>query len=86
MLKKLSKSQKFLDELAEYNSKLSQIVDLKKRDEVLSKINQLKTLVENIDSAHKALYGFQIKPSLLTDTREQIILIRRELRNILDIR
>lgn len=85
MLKKLAKSQKFLNELNEYNSKLSQIIDLKKRDEVLFKINQLKILVENIDSAHKTLYGFQIKPSLLTDTREEIIKLRKELRLILNI-
>lgn len=85
MLKKLAKSQKFVNEIAQYNSKLSNILDLQQQNEILSKINKLKNLVENIDSAHKTLYGFQIKPSLLTDTREEIIKLRKELRSILKI-
>lgn len=85
MVKSLSKHSKFLDEMQLFKQQVKQLEDVKKKQAVTEKINKLKKLVEDIDSGHKTLYGFQIKPSLLSNTREEIVNLRLEIRKMLKI-
>lgn len=85
MLNKLSNSQYFQDELDMFNL---HIKDLPNEQKLLAtkKINELKQLVEYIDTGHTQKVGSRITPSLMDNTRSQIVELRREIAKLCNIK
>jgi len=85
MLNKLSKSQYFQDELDMFNLHMEKLPDEQKLI-ATKKINELKQLVEYIDTGHTQKVASRITPSLMDNTRSQIVELRKEIAKICNIK
>lgn len=78
MLPKLSNSTKLLDEIKYFESKMKIMSD-SDRDFIKLRIQKIKKLSENIDTAHDVYYNGVITPSLISNTRNELNQARLEI-------
>lgn len=78
MLPKLSNSTKFLDEIRFFESKIEIMPDDKK-DIIKSRIARIKQLAKNIDEAHEVTTAGFIKPTLISDSKDELVKTRFEI-------
>jgi len=85
MLPKLSESQFFKDELKLFEIHMQDLPNDKKI-EAQRKIASLLELVEYVDTGHTQKIGSRITPSLMDNTRSQIVDLRKQIAKICNIR
>ena len=78
MLPKLSKSSKLKDEIRYFESKLK-IMSESDQEFVRLRIQKIKNLSENIDTAHDIYYNGVITPGLVSNTRNELNQSRLEI-------
>jgi hypothetical protein len=78
MLPKLSESTKFKDEIRFFESKLKVVAEDQK-DFIQTRINRIKELAKNIDEAHEISTAGFIRPTLISDSKEELVQARFEI-------
>lgn len=78
MLPKLSNSTKFLDEIRFFESKINVMPDDKK-GLIKSRIARIKEIAKNIDEAHEVTTAGFIRPTLISDSKDELAKIRFEI-------
>lgn len=84
MLPKLSKSQRFLDEIKMFKLKADLLSNEDIKNSVYKKIFELKKLAENIDIAHDTSLSGMIRPTLMDDTKREMTQLRRSIKQLLE--
>ena len=85
MLPKLSNSTKFLDEIRFFESKANIMSSEDKKNYILSRINRIKELTKNIDEAHEITTAGFIKPTLISESKEELIKARFEIYELIKL-
>jgi hypothetical protein len=78
MLPKLSKSEKFQNEIRFFYNKANKI-DEPKKTKMRKKIEDLKRIVEEMDIGYDSYYNGYVRPSMLDDKRNAMIKLRKNL-------
>ena len=82
MLPKLSESSKFKDEIRFFESKIK-VVPEDKKDFIQTRIRRIKELAKNIDEAHQISTAGFIRPTLIGESKEELVKIRYEIYEML---
>ncbi len=85
MLPKLSNSTKFLDEIRFFESKANIMSNEDKKNYILSRINRIKELTKNIDEAHEITTAGFIKPTLISESKEELVKARFEIYELIKL-
>lgn len=85
MLPKLSNSTKFLDEIRFFESKANIMSSEDKKNYILSRINRIKELTKNIDEAHEITTAGFIKPTLISESKEELVKARFEIYELIKL-
>lgn len=80
----LEHSDKFKKELDDYEKILINVPDGLQKDEINDLIRQLKSEVRAIDTQHSELFAGRKLPTMVTDSRQKIIDLRRKISKKID--
>ena len=79
MLPKLSNSTKFLDEIRFFESRAKAMPSEDKKNYINTRIAKIKELTRNIDEAHEITTAGFIKPTLISESKEELVKARFEI-------
>jgi len=85
MLPKLSNSAKFLDEIRFFELKAKAMPSEDKKDYINTRIAKIKELTKNIDDAHEVTTSGFIKPTLISESKEELVKARFEIYEIIKL-
>lgn len=78
MLPRLSRSEKFQNEIRGFYDKANKL-DEPKKTKMRKKIEDLKRIVEEIDIGYDSYYNGYVKPTMLVDKRNDMIKLRKNI-------
>lgn len=79
MLQKIEQSEAFKTDYKNYQSEISKITDKKLQEDCTDLLRQLKNTVVWIDNMHEQLFVTHQMPSDVSEARQKIISIKKQL-------